>query len=559
MILRFSLLISLCFIQCIKAQEHIQQLPDSLKGTDFDYLFDRIENHGISNEQRAIYMRAFLIKARSEKNWEELSNAYKNYVHYAPIKEKLIYADSMVVAAKRSDRNDIIGSAYLSKGIAFYGQKRLSEAMDIYLIADKYIEKTDDKYLIYKTKYHIGQIKLYLGYYDEAVAIFQECIGYFQEADVRAYLNSLHSLAVCYKMVGNHGLCTTINQKGIEEGSKIGNTEMESYFILSEGVNQSMIHNYALGIEKMQSSLAGIRANKDFSNEMVGYFYIGKSYWGLNEREKALPYFEKVDQIYLKRDFMRPDLREAYELMITYYKDKNMLGKQLFYVEKLLEVDKKLHRTYTYLQGKVRKEYDTKQLVAEQNRLKGSLNARQYNDSIYLTIIVVMFLLLTQWILCYFKRRKDARNKYEELLQKIEQMHRAKIPSGEDADLPMSKDAEAAVLNNLNKFENSRKFLEKDLNLTKLAGYFKTNTRYLSQIIYKHRKKKFPEYINQLKVEYIAERIRNEKVLQNYTHDALAEEAGFSSTRRFVKAFLASTEITPKYFIEELKKEDNSE
>ncbi len=55
----------------------------------------------------------------------------------------------------------------------------------------------------------------------------------------------------------------------------------------------------------------------------------------------------------------------------------------------------------------------------------------------------------------------------------------------------------------------------------------------------------------------LQQRIRNEKVLQNYTHDALAEEAGFSSTRRFVKAFLASTGITPKYFIEELKKEED--
>lgn len=55
----------------------------------------------------------------------------------------------------------------------------------------------------------------------------------------------------------------------------------------------------------------------------------------------------------------------------------------------------------------------------------------------------------------------------------------------------------------------------------------------------------------------VYQRIRNEKILQNYTHEALAEEAGFSSTRRFVNVFVSHTEITPKYFIEELKKEDN--
>lgn len=119
----------------------------------------------------------------------------------------------------------------------------------------------------------------------------------------------------------------------------------------------------------------------------------------------------------------------------------------------------------------------------------------------------------------------------------------------------MSKGTEAAVLNSLRKFEKSKKFLRKDLDLTKLAG-FNTNTKYLSFIIIRQRNKKFNEYINSLKIDCIAQKIRNNKVLQNYTHEALAEEAGFSTTRRFVKAFLNSTGITPKYFIEELKMED---
>lgn len=559
MIVRYLLLISLCFSNCIEAQKHIIQIPDSLKSKDFDYLFDRIEDDRISSGQRSLYLLSFLIKAKSETNWEELSNAYKNYVHYAPNRLKLIYADSMVVAAKKSNSNEIIGSAYLSKGIAYYGQKRLSEAMDIYLIADRYIKKTNDEYLIYKTKYHIGQIKLYLGYYDEAISIFQECINYFKQSNVRAYLNSLHSLGVCYNKVGNYGQCTSINEIGIKEGIKTGNFDMEPYFIHSEGVNQCMIHNYAIGIEKIQSSLPGIRANKDFNNEMVGYFYIGKSYWGLNDREKALTYFKKVDKSYIERDYMRPDLREAYELMISYYKDRNMLRAQLYYVEKLLEVDKKLHFTYTYLQGKIRKEYDTKELMDEQHKLKSSLNMRKYNDQIFISIISAMFIFIVYGIVRYFKSKREARKKYEELVQKIEDAEKAKVYRGDDSNFLISKDAEASVLHSLQKFENSKKFLERDLNLTKLASYFNTNTKYLSLIILRHRNKKFNEYINSLKVDNIAQRIRNDKVLQNYTHDALAEEAGFSTTRRFVKAFLGNTGITPKYFIEELKKEDISE
>lgn len=551
---KYLLVVTLCAVLFTNAQSF--KIPDSLRNRNFDYLFDRIEDDNNSSEQRSLYLQSFLMKAKMEEHWEELSNAYKNYVHYAPDRLKLIYADSMVIAAKRSNSNEIIGSAYLSKGIAYYSQKRLAEAMDIYLIADRYIKKTNDNYLIYKTKYRIGQIKLYLGYYNEAVSIFQQCISYFKDSNDRAYLDSLHSLGICYSKIGNYGLCTSINETGIAEGIRIRNRDMESYFIHSEGINQSMIHNYVIGIEKIQSSLPYIRANKDFSNVMIGYFYIGKSYWGLGNKEKALTYFEKVDKSYMERDYMRPDLREAYEFMISYYKDKNMIKEQLQYVEKLLEVDKKLHLTYTYLQGKIRKEYDTKELVDEQQKLKNSLNIRKYNDQISIAIIGGMFLFIVYGIMRHFKNKKESRKRYEELVQKIEDMEKAKAYKTDDSDFSISKGAEAAVLHSLQKFENSKKFLERDWDLTKLASYCNTNTKYLSLIILRHRGKKFNEYINGLKVDHIAQRIRSEKVLQKYSHEALAGEAGFSTTRRFVKAFVGCTGITPKYFIEEAKKEN---
>lgn len=556
MIVRYLLLISLCFYHNADAQKHRTQIPDSLRNKDFDYLFDRIVDDSITSSQKSVYILSFLIKAKSEENWEELSNGYKNYVHHAPDRYKLMYADSMVMAAKKTNDNEVIGAAYLSKGIAYYGQKRLKEAMDIYLIADQYVAKTNDKYLIYKTKYHIGQIKYYLGFYDEAIIIFKDCISYFEQSDVRAYLNSLHSLGVCYNMIGNHGLCTTVNETGIAEGIESGINKMEPYFIHSEGVNQIMIHNYEIGIRKIQSALPRIRQKMDFANETVGCFYIGKALWESGEREKALSYFKKVDRSYTERDYMRPDIREAYEFMISYYKEKNMLRTQLHYVERLIHVDKKLHLTYAYLQGKIRKEYDTKELLEERKNLKSSLNLRKYNDQIGISIISVMSMVMAYGIVKYFKNKKEARKKYEELLKKIEEADKTKTDKGDEPEFLMSKDAEAAVLHSLEKFEKGKKYLEPNLNLTKLASHFNTNTKYLSQIIAKHRNKKFNEYINCLKAENIAKRIRNEKYLQNYTHEALAEEAGFSTTRRFVNAFIGCTGITPKYFIEELKKED---
>src|SRR5690606_34458764 len=109
--------------------------------------FDKIENSQQDSATQSVYLRFFLEKAKSEKNWEEILNGYKNYLHYSSPTMALVYADSMIIAAEKSKDNALIGSAYLSKGIEYYGQKNYTEALNNYLIANKYISRTEDKYL----------------------------------------------------------------------------------------------------------------------------------------------------------------------------------------------------------------------------------------------------------------------------------------------------------------------------------------------------------------------------------------------------------------------------
>ncbi|WP_278008986.1 helix-turn-helix domain-containing protein [Flavobacterium gyeonganense] len=75
----------------------------------------------------------------------------------------------------------------------------------------------------------------------------------------------------------------------------------------------------------------------------------------------------------------------------------------------------------------------------------------------------------------------------------------------------------------------------------------------MSQIISHHKGKGFNDYINDLKIDYIITLLKEDRKIRNYTNTALAEEAGFSTTQRFVHAFKANTKMPPSYFIEELK------
>lgn len=557
MIRKYLFLLSLCWVDQICAQEINFKVPDTLLNKDYDYLFERIEESDKDSIKQSLYLKSFLAKSKAEKNLEKVVNGHKNYLHHSPENLKLIYADSMIYTAKKSRNNALIGSAYLTKGIVYYARKKLDYALDNYLIANNYISKTSDQYLIYKTKYNIANIKYFLGFYDEAISLFRECIDYFKKTDVRGYLNSLHSLGLCCNRVGNYGLCTEINERGLLEGKRLANNEIKEYFILSEGVNQYFRTNYSSAINKINYSLPVIRKKKDFANEAVGYFYIGKSYWNLKNPQMAIAYFKKVDTIFNDKGYIRPDLRNNYELLISYFKSKNNLNLQLYYIEKLLKVDSILHSKYRYVSGRIHKDYDTKELLFQKNNIEMLLDKKKRNDFVINGIIIFLFLSVVFLIYRDVRNRKVYRQRFNDLMKKSETVSKVESKNMNYGIDDINQDVVASILKQLEKFEKDKMFLEKDLTETKLAVLFDSNIKYLSKIIAHYRGKKFVKYINDLKVDYLISLLKEDRKIQNYTNKALSEEAGFSSTERFAKAFFSRTGVPTSYFMEELRKEQS--
>lgn len=531
-------------------------IADSLRTRSYDYLFDSIEDHNNDTTIQSIYLKAFLNKAKSEEHWEELVNGYKNYMHYSSAELKLMYADSMIYAANISKDDALIGSAYLSKGIMYYGRKNHILALDNYLLANEYISKTEDDYQKYKVQYNIAHIKYYLGFYDEAIVLFEHCLKYFENVNTRAYLNTIHSLALCYNRVGDFGFSSEMNALGLAEGEKFTNDSMKPYFIHLEGINHYFKNNYATSIEKISHSLPFIDDNKDFANFSVGNFYIGKSYWALKKPELAITYFEKVDKTFDTEGYIRPDLRENFEILINYYKSKDNPKAKLHYIKKLLKADSILNANYKYLSGKIHKEYDTLELLKEKETIQKLLEKRNRNDIIFISTIAFLFFVLIFLAYRYLKNKKTYKRRFEELIKKNGETQSATSTKTIDkSSLDINSDAVASVLKQLEKFEKDKKFREKDWTLVKLSAAFNSNTKYLSKIVYHYRGKKFVEYINDLKIDYIIGLLKNDKIIRNYTNKALGEESGFSSTQRFTNAFISRTGISPSYFIQELNKQ----
>jgi YesN/AraC family two-component response regulator len=115
------------------------------------------------------------------------------------------------------------------------------------------------------------------------------------------------------------------------------------------------------------------------------------------------------------------------------------------------------------------------------------------------------------------------------------------------------KETEEALIKKLNQFENSKQFTKQDMSLAMLASQFETNTKYLSEIINNYKNKNFNSYINELRINYITEKLKNNRTYLQYKISYLAEESGFSSHSSFATVFKTVTGIPPTVFIELLR------
>lgn len=113
---------------------------------------------------------------------------------------------------------------------------------------------------------------------------------------------------------------------------------------------------------------------------------------------------------------------------------------------------------------------------------------------------------------------------------------------------------EQALLLKLNTFEAGKKYTNPDMSIALLAAKFDTNTKYLSEVINRQKGKNFNSYINELRINYIIEKLKTDSVYFNYKVSYLAEESGFSSHSSFATVFKSVTGISPTKFMDFLQK-----
>ena len=563
----FLFLISLTFLSNFSAQNG---LNSNLSNEEIEKKIDKY-----NNDPKKLWelINFYIKKSKVERNDEALFYAYR----YASISStyplNLKYADSALVIGKKSDIKKILLDAYLNRGNINMSEEFYQKALDDILIANKLSQESGNNYIFNKTIYYIAQNKLYLGQYEDANKELIICLKFFKDN-----LQNKTSLGKNYQIYYLYSLMSLI-----DSNTKLGKSKENEallneafayikenkldqylpYFITSEGISSYFLKDYNTAISKFSEA---IRLYNDQWEHNTEVFYLGLSYWHIGKEKLAIKYLEEIDKHYDKTKKLDPQFRSAYEILIKYYNSIGNKEKQLEYINKLMFLDRSYEKNYKYLYQRIVKEYDTKKLVSEKNRIEKTLENQRI---IFISIFIFLLAGFLFFALRIYKEKQTYKKRFEEIIAEQNKLHlkqENKISDSKENLIKEKFDYDyynkipglnplfvENILKQLEIFEQENRFLDSQISQRSLSEELGTNSTYFSKIINTYKGKNFTLYINDCRLDYIIGHLQNDIKYINMDVKELASIAGFSSTENFSDNFRRKFNLKPSVFIKMMK------
>lgn len=534
----------------------------------------------------------FLTSARGEAQDAEAFNKIyiQAYLEIAPkdFKRAFEIADSLF----KSSVLPVFQAKSLMLSATLYQQKQeLTKSIAFAEKADSIISKTND----YNWKVRIcgflaTQYRL-MRLYSKSRSYSQKALGMIQQIENREAANSAaglmkQELAYYDQAVKNYRSSIQHIEASQKHFSHI--TQNKDFLMAGNeqllGLNYYYLKDYEKALQHYHKGMALLNKNNMPPNLTAGLIYNGMAAVSIekNELANAKRYLDSAIKIANES----PNLQLKNDIYTTsqnyYTKTKDLAKLQDTRQKQDTVVEQIFTNATSAIDNIVRK------LEKEQQAAKADSNTKK----IY--ILAGIKLLLGSTIFFFFYRRKQKKimqEKFKAALQQTAQKELQHTPTPgtapaiafsfkenkatesmaaavkTEASIPCPAQEESSLipeetkqrlLNSLKEFEHSNLFTSGNMSLSYLSAHLNTNSKYLSYVIKKYKQKDFNNYINELRINYIMEHLKNNPEWRQYKISVLAEKGGFSSHSKFATIFKANTGLSPSTFIQYLSDEDNS-
>ncbi len=530
---------------------------------------------------------SYLGKAKEANDVGQIVAGYELLVsHYSHTKRAISYTDSIILLTKNTKLEHYPAEGYLLKGIQLYYNSRYNDALTNFATANDLAMINKNLKQQISIKHYIGLLKNVSEEREEALKIFQENIDFihkndFEEKDSEQYLKSLFALADSYNKNRVLDSAEVVHRRGIKASLQHPNKYLYPWFLTSYGITSYYKEDYVKGIDSLLKASEFLKNNE--KSLCSNYLYIYKCLEKQSKNDEAIGYLYKVDSIYQEKPKVIFQAREAYELLNKELKAAKKPEKQLTAIEKLLVVDEIITEKYQNLGKEIVQKYETPLMISEKEELLSEKEEliNQLKDENFLSQKMVVILIIVSVILLviifYFSRRNIVyKKRFNALMEEYEQKkaqkekektekkhvpvtQKVKTTSTTEKDtIGLPKEVVDAILVKLKKFEDTYRFTKKNYTQTKLARELDTNSTYLSKIINMTKGMNFAKYMNELRIDYAIEQLKENKVFRSYTIKAIALEVGFNNAQSFSIAFHKKTGINPSYFLKQLENQNSN-
>lgn len=539
-------------------------IPDSLKKMSFDELEKGFHNSKPYSKEISLYANTFYTKSKLESDKLIIANGQYMAAFIANSDVvALKYLDSVIVLTKNNPSFNFPAKAYIFKSDLYFYKDLLNKALINILEAAKYSSKSGNVEQNMRVKQQIGLMKIELGRPKEALPLLLESYNYFKLKNDNSidYAYSGWMLSYTYNHLKKPDISlyyTDSFLKNIKSDNSI-----YKFFLLDAGISYHLKKEYNRSNYFLDKSIILFDSIDDKLNSAIGYYYRGENILqGEKNILKAKKYFENVDSILIRTNEFTSVLRNNYINLIDITKKLKRDKEQLYYLNRLIEKDNRLDKNNVVLSDNINKNYDTPHLLAEKEIIITKISQEK---QLYIGLGLVIFIGLSFSLFFLVKTKKEKQN-FEERFNAIMKQPKNNKVQTQDLEIVASvKEEETAKLFDLPKeiskdllqkltvFEKDQDYLLLNLKLNDLAKQFGTNSSYLSKTINHYKEKNFSQYLNDLRIDFAINKLKEEEKFRRYTIKAISEEVGFSNSESFAKAFYNKTKLQPSYFIKKIE------
>lgn len=281
---------------------------------------------------------------------------------------------------------------------------------------------------------------------------------------------------------------------------------------------------------------------------------MGDCFHNLKQVDSALFYCKKYKKNYQVTKVSKENLLMAYNIMTQSYSEKNDNKNAYLYAQKSLELIQSIegikNKSLNFLHN-----YDLNKIKEESNKIIASKNYFK----IFLFGILIVLAFVVYSFFYYYKVQKE---KYYRFLKIIQNLRESKTSMNNNLKIDKTEVQPKQTIDDeliekltlgLKKLEQKDIFLDPNFKLAFVAKKLNTNTAYLSQYFNQVMQKTFSEYMQELRIQYILQKLIDTPHYRKYTLQAIAEEVGYKDANTFVRVFKKQTGLSPNYYIEKLE------